>query len=712
MSSSPRSRQKLQAVPHEAQNPNIDEAWTAPQGQLFPTFGTAIAHASPIMSSVGDLLNDEKQDDVISLSSLGTSQGSSTPVKGARLELKKLDKLNVPGSGEWQLFDTASPPPSSKEELEEGRYSGYAEYALILRRKVVPSRNSDIPTYVTKLIVWSEHLRKAIRDVLKGVRKVSWNAVPLKVFNPQLLLAFLPHFKNYLADASSKESPDDDVVTHVSFLIDFLETEYSTTVKKIHDLVSHGEITFDLLWAIFPPLSIVFTSCPVTSEPRAVRLQDIRLRMNMDCSRYWTLRCEYVDATEESASQFGLASITLTIPEFDGVAKIVELSSFPFYLHPNVDNIRMKIVERGRKWVSFNGVHHMQYNGVAYKNGSDKIRVNGRIMIDRGTFANFNPNYERQSASRSLYSDDLLSFLWDNSDDPMKGDRDVVSAADRLKDDDLLLTSPIVYGFGLVHKQWLEFNVENVSPIQWNDEAFKNLSLEPEQKLLVESLIESHAQDRPIDDFIEGKGLGLVINLFGPPGVGKSLTVEATSEHLRQPLYVVGGGDLGTNASTLDRELTNIFALVPVWNAVVLIDEADVFLEERASSNLERNAMVAVFLRQIEYFRGILFLTTNRVQSFDQAFQSRIHLSLHYSELSREAKEQIWRAFLEKVRKNPLGMQDLSLDEIKALSERDLNGRQIKNIVKIATSLAQHKREVLSYGHLIRTIDITETMRL
>jgi hypothetical protein len=98
--------------------------------------------------------------------------------------------------------------------------------------------------------------------------------------------------------------------------------------------------------------------------------------------------------------------------------------------------------------------------------------------------------------------------------------------------------------------------------------------------------------------------------------VGKSLTVEATSERmskllshdqinelctdLHKPLYVVSAGDLGTNASALDKALTEMFALVPVWGAVVLIDEADVFLEERGTSDLERNAMVAVFLRQIE----------------------------------------------------------------------------------------------------------------
>ena len=79
-----------------------------------------------------------------------------------------------------------------------------------------------------------------------------------------------------------------------------------------------------------------------------------------------------------------------------------------------------------------------------------------------------------------------------------------------------------------------------------------------------------------------------------------------------KPVYVVGAGDLGTDAEELDEALTEIFQVASTWGAIVLIDEADVFLEERSLHDLERNAMVAVFLRQLEYYRGILFLTTNR----------------------------------------------------------------------------------------------------
>jgi hypothetical protein len=60
----------------------------------------------------------------------------------------------------------------------------------------------------------------------------------------------------------------------------------------------------------------------------------------------------------------------------------------------------------------------------------------------------------------------------------------------------------------------VEFNVEKVSKIAWNDKVFKNLAMDHGRKVLVQSLIKSHA-DHPLDDFVTGKGLGLVINLFG-----------------------------------------------------------------------------------------------------------------------------------------------------------------------------------------------------
>lgn len=78
------------------------------------------------------------------------------------------------------------------------------------------------------------------------------------------------------------------------------------------------------------------------------------------------------------------------------------------------------------------------------------------------------------------------------------------------------------------------FAVDRISEIKWQTDAFDNLVLPSEQKELIKALVETHEgsnrSNDKFDDFIIGKGRGLIINLFGPPGVGKTLSAEATSE--------------------------------------------------------------------------------------------------------------------------------------------------------------------------------------
>ncbi len=134
----------------------------------------------------------------------------------------------------------------------------------------------------------------------------------------------------------------------------------------------------------------------------------------------------------------------------------------------------------------------------------------------------------------------------------------------------------------------------------------------------------------------------------------------------------------------LDRSLGRIMDMTSTWRAVLLIDEADIFLERRSLHDLHRNAMVSVFLRVLEYYGGILFLTTNRVTTFDEAFKSRIHIPIRYTDLTVESRKQIWRNFCGMV---PGGV-DIDEKGLTTLAETDLNGRQIKNAIKAAESLA------------------------
>jgi len=138
----------------------------------------------------------------------------------------------------------------------------------------------------------------------------------------------------------------------------------------------------------------------------------------------------------------------------------------------------------------------------------------------------------------------------------------------------------------------------------------------------------------------------------------------------------------------------------------VLIDEADVFLEQRSLHDLERNAMVACFLRHLEYYPAILFMTTNRVKTFDEAFLSRIHIALHFTSLSAEARTQVWTAFLKKAGVE-IGVS-ITAEELVRLAERDINGRQVKNATRTANSLALSRGETLQFKHIVEVLDVME----
>jgi len=430
-----------------------------------------------------------------------------------------------------------------------------------------------------------------------------------------------------------------------------------------------------------------------------------------------------------------------------GTVKIDSLDAYPIKFHPDEDNLRKTIMKRGEKWVSLIGIHHKLYDGVAGVKCGDSLtrhNVSGRIMIDRATFRRLNPNYQLPIQVHSKVDNNNPRLppqhprmvphlpqrpqhphdIYNRSPSPYGGplqrpqstidstvNLDIMQAEEpsdtsdvELTDMDLLLTPTVVFGFSFNDKIWLEFSVEKIQDIEWSEEAFNNLVLPHDHKYLLQSLVKAHNNDIGFDDFIKGKGHGLVVNLFGPPGVGKTFSAEATSEYVRKPLYVVGGGDLGTTAGNLDRALQQIFDVATAWKAIVLIDEADVFLEQRSMHDLERNAMVAVFLRHVEYYRGILFLTTNRVKVFDEAFLSRIHVALHFRDLSHESKVQVWKAFIAKIGASSL----ITPEEISTLAKRNINGRQIKNAARTAQSLAAGKGEQVTFGHLNQTLDVME----
>jgi AAA+ superfamily predicted ATPase len=113
-----------------------------------------------------------------------------------------------------------------------------------------------------------------------------------------------------------------------------------------------------------------------------------------------------------------------------------------------------------------------------------------------------------------------------------------------------------------------------------------------------------------------------------------------------------------------------------------------------------------VFLRVLEYYEGILILTSNRVGIFDEAFKSRIQVALHYQSLTPASRRKIWQNFLDMLQndKEDVDFQDLS-NHLEELADCEMIGRDIRNALTTARQIALYKNETLSWDHIELTIN-------
>jgi hypothetical protein len=294
-----------------------------------------------------------------------------------------------------------------------------------------------------------------------------------------------------------------------------------------------------------------------------------------------------------------------------------------------------------------------------------------------------------------------------------------------LREEDLVLLPKRMFAYALRERRFVPVNTHFLKPIRRQAGVFENLKILKDYKDIVRGLVASHFQRKalerryvdmstegPSQDLIQNKGRGLVVLLHGVPGVGKTATAEAVAMEYKKPLFVITCGDLGLTPHEVESSLSNVFRLAHLWDCVLLLDEADVFLSQRSKLDMKRNALVSVFLRVLEYYNGLLFLTTNRVGTIDEAFKSRIHISLYYPPLDKTQTRDIFRLNIAKLREIEAQRHEMTGEPALFIKEAQIidfaakhfednarstgcwNGRQIRNAFQIASSLAHHSYTV------------------
>ncbi|XDG06949.1 hypothetical protein ABKA04_006564 [Annulohypoxylon sp. FPYF3050] len=562
-------------------------------------------------------------------------------------------------------------------------------YALVIKRVFQENKQDK-----TTLKVNSPHILKAFREVIK-----SYLAVPSD-FNSSTELhspfEMLVHYWHELHEYRELQT-DAVVQDHLDLLLKFMDHEIGPDFERALNMIKKEQINYDNAWIIFRPGDIMYTE--MNGHSWLLVCQKTAYEENMDMGPYMEVHCTY---TDDNGMFVGQATHVVNLNQrtkfpAGNPVPITDLEIYPRKFCKEGGSLETRIKSRGRKFLALMNSSTVAYDGAAewlkeppfdfYDPSQTKFRgvwlpytESGRVVLDRKTFAEEQP---------------------------------LGKARVKRMDPDPMHCPPFTLGYSLGRKQWCRFFVDCVSDVKWNPNAWDSLMLQEKEKHLLRALISSHAYSKKPRDSMQQKGKGLVILLHGSPGSGKTLTAETAAEGTRKALVSTSVGELSKGGSfisgsaSFEKELKKILQYATIWQAVVLLDEADVFLEARKDvGSTERNSLVAVFLKELEYFGGIVFLTTNRVHSFDIAMKSRVHLSLSYAPPIDEIRRRIWFHSLKKV---PVDDKDANLDKtIDKLEKFSLNGREIANAVNTARTLARFDGVRLSSDHIETVLEVRQ----
>ncbi|KAL9064055.1 MAG: hypothetical protein Q9161_009112 [Pseudevernia consocians] len=513
-----------------------------------------------------------------------------------------------------------------------------------------------------------------------------------------------------------------EALAHLRLLVEFFENDMKSTfaLRKQINAKENCPIAFADLWHLFehgqevrtPDVNVqVFKVAKFTGgrDLLSDNIEPSGPNVRTDTDGGFFIECYHYDF---NGTKYGPVHRLFEIRRYEGVRDITSLQVYPLSFDPEHKKGRTHLAQRGEKFMALarvNRTAHKTYRGLSLDKHAEEIE--SPIIVDfqlaiakagveipsiiyeskidydrRETYEKYSRcGFEGCNSADIIFQDySFDSLLSETFLTKQKVHLAPVEDPEELGEDERILLPCSVHGFVLRSRKWRTFNIDDVDDIKYSS-GFDDLVLPSGHKETLEALVKNHSRegsatgkkrDNKVSmDLVTGKGKGLIILLHGAPGVGKTSTAECIAEKTERPLPQMG------------------------------LDEADVFLTLRNQTDLSRNAIVSVFLRTLEYYSGILFLTTNRVGALDPAFKSRIHLSLYYPKLTREVSTKIWKSHIRKAKDyfenrgesytlHKREIIDFSKQHFKGLRKEKAepwNGRQIRNAFQTAIALAEHE---------------------
>jgi hypothetical protein len=490
--------------------------------------------------------------------------------------------------------------------------------------------------YHGKTIVSDKFLDCDTLDVLYALSKAQ---------NDRLLMLQLSALQNIIGEPETRKIVHLDVL--VPSLIDYLSKNVidGWLYKKSRDGVL-------LPWLVYNIRHVI----PQEGAPYVV----IDLIAN-------TMRSANREVSDDARNRHGAMTNAIVIFQRDVVNRTIpEILADQGYYKENTD-LKMEYEEHARRFLDFQSKFGRQFlikNAAFILHGEALPEL---IRLKEGVIAKCVNDEETLDRQFEMRAD---SEFW--------SEHGIWSAFEKIP------LHCYVYLFHLEMHLNIWVHVQNIAEYQYKPNLRDKLVLPQEHRDLIDILTSD--MNILMEDFVEGKSGGTTILCKGAPGLGKTLTAEVYSEVVGKPLYRVHSGQLGTSAASVQANLSEILKRAARWDSILLLDEADVYIRCR-DNDLQHNAIVAEFLRTLEYFSGLLFMTTNRNDDVDDAILSRCIAIIKYEAPPKEDAMRLWKALAQQF---DIDLPDALIDELTEIYA-NASGRDIKELLKLTSKFCRGK---------------------
>ncbi|KAL8343309.1 hypothetical protein RB598_004582 [Gaeumannomyces tritici] len=514
----------------------------------------------------------------------------------------------------------------------------------------------------------SPHMKAAIKAIIPEYKDHNIKSDNITTNEPYFLFHHRDELLRYglaLTDHTARE--------HVTYLNTYawqlFEDAFLTHFNFVETAVGCPTIDFASLWTIFKPGDLVCVKVPSSSQIdyktlRVFRFKSMSLshpiysKKSVRSKNFWAINCFR-----------STGSFITSVYAFPGLVSVYGMDICPLQGHPEEEAIKKSLLARGKILMGFHQTScHRQYSC----RGDDGSAVIHRVVVD--------PVPEKNCCGNDSDDDDDGDKAGDGSasNDCSRSNRATKAT---LTDEEYIMCSPYVSAYDLNSRTWSPVLVSALEPVQYESEVFT-------QSLLLDNKYMLHIK--------RTRNFRLTTPSSHRP-------IESIAEHCRRPLLRIDSSTLGTTSESVEKGLQEVLSRAARWKAIALLEEADVFMEQRSSVTSDIT----------------LFLTTNRVGVFDAAFKSRVQVAIHYPPLGKDGRMKLWCQFLAKTsfRSNlpdTCESSDPSLftvnksgstdDGLERLVVEPLNGRQIQNIVKVAAAVASGAKTPLTIEGLWNTL--------